>query len=152
MTNYHPLVPAPAELHIARTVALGIMQQCSTELSITADDAAIISERITALLAEQAFNMSPVTLMLIHRKLFADILPDAGQLRTDKTLESSLRACFDAEREFSYKGLNRQAVQQKLVDFSSKLLALAPFANGTKLAVLVFMEKYKQYKGMSGSL
>lgn len=86
------------------------MQQCSTELSITADDAAIISERITALLAEQAFHMSPVTLMLIHRKLFADILPDAGKLRTDKTLESSLRACFEAEKEFSYRGLRGQEV------------------------------------------
>lgn len=148
--NYHPLVPTPAELHIARTVALGIMQQCSADLAIKGNDAAIISERITYLLAEQAFHMSPVTLMFIHRKLFADILPDAGILRRDKKLNDYLRACFDAEREFSYKGLSRQAVQQKLADFSSRLLALAPFADGNRPAVLVFMEKYKQYKGMRG--
>lgn len=147
---YNPLAPTYTELHLARTVASTIMQQCSANLAITAGDAAIISERITDILAERAFNMSPVTLMLIHKKIFADILRDAGQLRSEaaQEVEKSLRACFETERASSYRGLTRYEVGQRLDAFAKELLKLTPFSAGNKYAVLVFMEKYKQFKGI----
>lgn len=110
----------------------------------------IVSERITELLLEQAFHMSLVTLMHIHKKLFTDILPDAGKLRSEaaQELEKSLRACFEAERASSYRGLTMCEVKERLDAFAKELLELVPFAEGNKYAVLVFMEKYKQFKGI----
>ena len=52
-----------------------------TEVENNTKEADIVSARIAKLLGEKTFQFSPAEWLTIHRRLFEDVFPHAGQIR-----------------------------------------------------------------------
>ena len=57
-------------------------RQTRTEIEEGTKEADIVSARITELLGERTFRFSPAEWKTIHKRLFKDIFPHAGEYRT----------------------------------------------------------------------
>lgn len=129
-------------------------------------EADIVSGRIAELLSERAFKFSPATWIAIHRYLFADVFPHAGQLRdynisknewvlNGKTvfyasydsIQMTLDYDFKNEKEFSYKGLSKQELLKHIAKFTSDIWQIHPFCEGNTRSTAVFIIKYLSAKG-----
>ena len=100
-------------------------RQTRNEIEEGTKEADIVSARITELLGERAFQFSPAEWKTIHKRLFKDIFPHAGEYRTYNITKSewvlngetvlyasadSIRDTLDydfgREKNFSYEGLS----------------------------------------------
>lgn len=132
------------------------------------EEADKVSARITELLSEYTFNLSIVEFMSIHRRLFQDIYPFAGQIRDyniskkewvlngesvfyagAESLQATLEYDLSQEKRFSYKGLTQKEIVQHLAMFTANLWQIHPFGEGNTRTTAVFLMKYLRKLGFS---
>lgn len=136
------------------------------EIEDTTREADIVSLRITEILGEQAFRFSPAEWQTIHRRLFEGVFEHAGRFRpyniTKKewvlngetvyyascdSIKDTLEYDFNAERQFSYKGLPLQEVIKHVAKFVSDIWQIHPFCEGNTRATAVFLIQYLKTLG-----
>ena len=134
------------------------------------EEADVVSLRIAELLSEQAFQLSPVSWLGIHRRLFEGILDQAGKLRdynitkrewvlngdtviyapyTD--LMQTLDYDFGREKEFSYIGLSLPEAIEHIASFVAGIWQIHPFCEGNTRATAVLLIKYLRTLGFDVS-
>lgn len=132
------------------------------------EEADKVAARITELLSEKTFSMTPNQLYSIHRKLFDGIYKLAGQVRgynitknewvlrgeslfyeSYDNIASTLEYEIRQEKEFSYDGLGLDGAIKHLSHFCSYLWQIHPFCEGNTRATAVFMIKYLRSLGFS---
>lgn len=137
-----------------------------TEIENGTKEADIVSARIAKLLGEKTFQFSPAEWLTIHRRLFEDVFPHAGQIRqyniTKKewvlkgdtvtyaawdSIKDTLDYDFTAEKQFSYEGLSVDTAVKHLAKFTSDIWQIHPFCEGNTRATAVFMIKYMKVFG-----
>lgn len=131
-------------------------------------EADTVSYRITELLAEQTFSMSPAELIRIHRYLFTGIYKFAGRIRdyniTKKEwvldggtviyagaglIMDTLEYDISIERNFSYGGLSADEAVSHIARFISGLWQIHPFGEGNTRTTAVFLIKYLRNFGFN---
>lgn len=134
------------------------------------EEADIVSARIAEMLSESAFSFSIQEYVSIHRRLFKDIYPHAGKMRTYNItkkewilegdtvfygnaldLEATLRYDFSQEKEFSYLGLSMKETLHHLACFISRLWQIHIFGEGNTRTTAVFLIKYLRSLGFSAT-
>ena len=131
-------------------------------------EADTVSYRITELLTEQAFSMTPAELIRIHRYLFTGIYKFAGRIRdyniTKKEwvldggtviyagaglITETLEYDISTERDFSYEGLTADEAVRHIARFISNLWQIHPFGEGNTRTTAVFLIKYLRNFGFN---
>ena len=131
-------------------------------------EADTVSYRITELLTEQAFSMTPAELIRIHRYLFTGIYKFAGRIRdyniTKKEwvldggtviyagaglITETLEYDISTERDFSYEGLTADEAVRHIARFISNLWQVHPFGEGNTRTTAVFLIKYLRSFGFN---
>ncbi len=132
-------------------------------------EADIVSLRIVEMLFRNGFSFRPTTLLHIHKELFQDIFDSSipvGEYRTvnitknelvlkgDTVIYSdfpliaaTLDYDFQQERDFSYTGLNKQAIVAHIQSFISGIWQIHPFREGNTRTITVFLIKYLRSLG-----
>ena len=137
------------------------------EIEDETKEADIVSARITQLLGEKTFRVSPVEWMSIHRRLFEGVFDHAGRVRTYNitkkewvlkgetviyaswdSIKDTLDYDFRAEKEFSYEGLSLDGIIKHLAKFASDIWQIHPFSEGNTRATAVFIIKYMKTLGL----
>ena len=132
------------------------------------EEADKVSVRITEILSEKAFNFSIAELLNIHKRLFKDILDEAGIFRnynfTKKewvlngdtviyspfeTIKETLEYDFNQEKNFSYKNLNLDEFIKHVCKFTSNIWQIHPFCEGNTRTTAVFIIKYLRTFGFN---
>ncbi len=130
------------------------------------EEADKVATRITELLSEHSFTLSPATYIAIHQHLFQGIYPYAGKLRdyniskkewvldgdsvyyaSATSLKETLAYDIEQEQKFSYKGLSIDEVIQHIVSFLANLWQIHPFGEGNTRTTAVFIIKYLRVLG-----
>lgn len=141
-------------------------QQTNRTAQDRTEEADKVSARMTELLSEQTFSLSPVEYIAIHRRLFQDIYPFAGKLRdyniskkewvlngetvlyaSADSLQATLEYDLNQEKQFSYRGLSQAEILQHLAHFTANLWQIHPFGEGNTRTTAVFLIKYLQKLG-----
>jgi len=136
-------------------------RQSRTEIEDGTKEADIVSARIAELLGERTFQFSPAEWKTIHKRLFKDIFPHAGEYRTYNITKSewvlngetvlyasadSIRDTLDydfgQEKEFSYEGLSVGDAVKHIAKFTSGIWQIHPFCEGNTRSTAVFIIKY----------
>ncbi len=136
-------------------------RKSTAEIEEETKEADIVSARITELLGEKTFQFSPAEWKTIHKRLFKDIFPHAGEYRTYNITKSewvlggetvlyasadSIRATLDydfgQEKNFSYEGLSVGDALKHVVKFTSGIWQIHPFCEGNTRSTAVFIIKY----------
>ena len=131
-------------------------------------EADTVSYRITELLAEQAFSMTPAELIRIHRYLFTGIYKFAGRIRDYNItkrewvldgntviyagaglITETLEYDIATERDFSYEGLTADEAVRHIARFISNLWQIHPFGEGNTRTTAVFLIKYLRNFGFN---
>lgn len=129
-------------------------------------EADIVSTRIAALLQEDGFTLSPVTLKHIHKNLFSGIYSHAGEFRkyniskdepilggrsvkyaNYQMIEDTFTYDFDQEKKKSYAGLSSEEVVKRIANFTSAIWQVHAFGEGNTRTTAVFIQKYLNYMG-----
>lgn len=132
------------------------------------EEADKVAVRITEILSEKAFNFSPNELLNIHKRLFKNIINEAGIYRdynfTKKEwvlngdtviyapfemIKESLEYDFEQERNFLYKDLNLDESIKHLCRFTSNIWQIHPFCEGNTRTTAVFIIKYLRTFGFN---
>ncbi len=143
-------------------------RQTRTEIEEGTKEADIVSARITELLGEKTFQFSPAEWKNIHKRLFKDIFPHAGEYRTYNITKSewvlngetvlyasaaSIRETLDydfgQEKQFSYEGLTAGDAVKHIAKFTSGIWQIHPFCEGNTRSTAVFIIKYLKTFGFS---
>lgn len=130
------------------------------------DEADIVSQRITEILAEPTFSFSPASYVSIHRKLFAGIYKHAGKIRdynitksewvlkkdtvryeSADAIAATLEYEFDRERRFNYKGLSSQETISHFSQFIADVWQIHAFGEGNTRTTAIFAIKYLRMLG-----
>jgi fido (protein-threonine AMPylation protein) len=130
------------------------------------EEADKVAARITEILNEKTFNLSPAEYLSIHRRLFQGIYKHAGKIRDynitkpewvldgetvlyagAESLEAALTYDFQQEKAFNYVGLSRQQIIEHLAHFISYLWQIHPFGEGNTRTTAVFLIKYLRKLG-----
>ena len=130
------------------------------------DEADIVSQRITEILAEPTFSFSPASYVSIHRKLFAGIYKHAGKIRdynitksewvlkkdtvryeSADAIAATLEYEFDRERRFNYKGLSSQETISHFSQFIADVRQIHAFGEGNTRTTAIFAIKYLRMLG-----
>ena len=125
------------------------------------EEADKVSERIVAVINDGGFAFTPEYFISIHAKLFKDVLPTAGKLRTVNirkrewvlkddsvtygdatTLKQSLIRDFIDEREFDYGGKTPRKIIPHFARSIAQIWQLHPFGEGNTRTTAVFTIKY----------
>ncbi|GHV52166.1 cell filamentation protein Fic [Synergistales bacterium] len=125
------------------------------------EEADKVSLRITELLAEKTFTLSPVEITSIHRRLFNGIYDFAGKIRdynikkdewvlggatvyyaSAYNIRETLDYDFAQEKSFSYAGLDARKTARHIAKFISGLWQIHAFGEGNTRATAVFTIKY----------
>lgn len=136
-------------------------RQSRIEIEEGTKEADIVSARITELLGERTFQFSPVEWKAIHKRLFKDVFPNAGEYRTYNITKSewvlngetvlyasadSIRDTLDydfgQEKFFSYEGLSAGEAARHIAKFTSGIWQIHPFCEGNTRSTAVFIIKY----------
>ena len=139
-----------------------------TEIEEGTKEADIVSARIAELLGERTFQFSPAEWKTIHKRLFKDIFPHAGEYRTYNITKSewvlngetvlyasadSIRDTLDydfgQEKQFSYAGLSAGDAVKHIAKFTSGIWQIHPFCEGNTRSMAVFIIKYLRTFGFS---
>ena len=143
-------------------------RQSRTEIEDGTKEADIVSARIAELLGERTFQFSPAEWKTIHKRLFKDIFPHAGEYRTYNITKSewvlngetvlyasadSIRDTLDydfgREKNFSYEGLSADDAVKHIAKFTSGIWQIHPFCEGNTRSTAVFIIKYLKTFGFS---
>ena len=130
------------------------------------EEADKVSARITEILSEQTFTLSPIEYLTIHRRLFQDIYNHAGKIRdynitkrewilngetvlyaSAESLKPTLEYDIEQEKKFSYKGLNQQEIIEHIAHFISFLWQIHIFGEGNTRTTAIFLIKYLRKLG-----
>ncbi len=130
------------------------------------EEADKVATRITELLSEDSFTLSPATYIAIHQHLFQGIYPYAGKLRdyniskkewvldgdsvyyaSATSLKETLAYDIEQEQKFTYRGLSIDEVIQHIVSFVANLWQIHPFGEGNTRTTAVFIIKYLRVLG-----
>ena len=131
-------------------------------------EADMVSLRISELLLEKAFSFTPSEYLSIHRRLFKDIYPYAGNIRdyniTKKEwildgdtvtygsvseLEATLLYDIEQEKSFSYANLDMSDCIHHLATFVARLWQIHVFGEGNTRTTAVFFIKYLRTLGFA---
>jgi fido (protein-threonine AMPylation protein) len=129
-------------------------------------EADLVSLRITKLLSNDAFDLSCIQLLSIHRNLFEDIYDFAGKFRdcniskkewvldgasvtySDfELLKETVEYDISQERNFSYASLGEKEIIKHFSKFISGFWQIHPFGEGNTRTVAVFAIKYLRTLG-----
>ncbi|MCW3805629.1 Fic family protein [Plebeiibacterium marinum] len=130
------------------------------------EEADKVSARITEILSEQTFTLSPIEYLTIHRRLFQGIYNHAGKIRdynitkrewilngetvlyaSAESLKPTLEYDIEQEKKFSYKGLNQQEIIEHIAHFISFLWQIHIFGEGNTRTTAIFLIKYLRKLG-----
>ena len=130
------------------------------------DEADIVSQRITGILAEPTFSFSPASYVSIHRKLFAGVYKHAGKIRdynitksewvlkkdtvryeSADVIAATLEYEFERERRFNYKGLSPQETIAHFSRFIADVWQIHAFGEGNTRTTAIFATKYLRTLG-----
>lgn len=125
-----------------------------------------VSVKITKLIYENSFSLSPGEVISIHKELFEDVFDFAGELRQvnltkkewvldrdtvyyadARDLMATLNYDLSIERNFEYAGLSMDECIEHLADFIAKLWQIHPFREGNTRTVAVFLIRYLRTLG-----
>jgi fido (protein-threonine AMPylation protein) len=125
------------------------------------EEADKVSVKITRALASNGFNLSPNTLLEIHRQLFTGIYSHAGTFRKEnitkiqwvldgdtvtysdyRTAMGSIEYDIEKEKNFSYNDLTESEFINHFSKFVSDLWQIHPFREGNTRTIAVFTIKY----------
>ncbi|AUI67170.1 MULTISPECIES: Fic family protein [Glaesserella] len=134
------------------------------------EEADKVSVRIAKLLSEPAFSFNAHQYLAIHKYLFQDIYPHAGQIRTynitkkewilegatvtygtASELKATLEYDLEQERNFSYKNLSMTEIIEHLAVFISRLWQIHVFEEGNTRTTAVFFIKYLKTLGFEAT-
>jgi fido (protein-threonine AMPylation protein) len=129
-------------------------------------EADLVSLRITKLLSNDAFDLSCIQLLSIHKNLFEDIYDFAGKFRTYniskkewvldglsviygdfEQLKETVEHDIEQEKNFSYAGLGEKEIIKHFSKFVANFWQIHPFGEGNTRAVAVFAIKYLRVLG-----
>jgi fido (protein-threonine AMPylation protein) len=129
-------------------------------------EADFVSQRISEILSERAFTLSPIELLSIHKHMFEDIYEFAGKVRTyniskkeyilsgetveygDYTnLKEMIEHDIDKEKCFDYSALKDADRVSHFAKFIADLWQIHPFAEGNTRTTAVFAIKYLRTLG-----
>ena len=130
------------------------------------DEADIVSQRITEILAEPTFSFSPASYTSIHRKLFSGIYKYAGKIRdynitknewvlkkdtvryeSADVIVATLEYEFARERNFNYRGLSPQETISHFSRFIADVWQIHAFGEGNTRTTAIFAVKYLRSLG-----
>lgn len=130
------------------------------------EEADKVSARITEILSEQTFTLSPIEYLTIHRRLFQGIYNHAGKIRdynitkqewilngetvlyaSAESLKPTLEYDIEQEKKFSYKGLSQQEIIEHIAHFISFLWQIHIFGEGNTRTTAIFLIKYLRKLG-----
>ncbi len=136
-------------------------EQKEVKNDIETEEADKVAVRITEILSENAFSFSPAELKNIHKRLFEEIIENAGIYRnynftkkewvlngdsvtyaSFESIEDTLDYDFKEEKEFSYKDLSINESIKHLCRFISNIWQIHPFCEGNTRTTAVFLIKY----------
>ena len=128
---------------------------------VETEEADKVSVRIATLLSEKSFVFSPIQYLSIHKKLFEGIYDHAGKIRDYNiskeewvlngdtviygsaiNLNEILEYDLEKEKNFDYKGLNKDDVIKHLSRFVADLWQIHVFGEGNTRTTAVFLIKY----------
>ena len=131
-------------------------------------EADIVSLRISELLLEKSFSFTPNEYLSIHRQLFTDIYPHAGNIRdyniTKKEwildgdtvtygsvseLGATLLYDIEQEKTFSYANIDMSETIRHLATFVARLWQIHVFGEGNTRTTAVFFIKYLRTLGFT---
>lgn len=132
------------------------------------EEADKVSARITEILSEKTFSLTPTQLTSIHRRLFDGTFKFAGQIRdynitksewvlkgdtvfyaSCEDIKDTLEYDIENERKFSYSGVPVDDAIKHLVRFCANLWQIHPFGEGNTRTTAVFMIKYMRSLGLN---
>ena len=130
------------------------------------DEADIVSQRMTEILAEPTFSFSPASYVSIHRKLFFGIYKFAGKIRdynitksewvlkkdtvryeSAEGIAATLEYEFERERNFNYRGLSPQETISHFSRFIADVWQIHAFGEGNTRTTGIFAVKYLRTLG-----
>jgi len=130
------------------------------------DEADIVSQRITEILAEPTFSFSPEQLVSIHRRLFDGIYKYAGTIRDYNItknewvlkgdtvqyascfrLVETMAFDFSEEKKFSYAAVSMDEVIRHFSKFIAGIWQIHPFGEGNTRTISTFAMKYLRTLG-----
>ena len=128
--------------------------------SIT-EEADKVAVNIAKVLSEKSFVLSPAQYLDIHKKLFYNVFPHAGKIRTyniskkewvldgdtviyggASLLKETLNYDFEVEKSFDYNGLNNNEFVSHIAKFIANLWQIHVFSEGNTRTTAVFLIKY----------
>ena len=131
-------------------------------------EADIVSLRMSEILLEKAFSFTPTEYLSIHRQLFVDIYPHAGNIRdfniTKKEwildgdtvtygsvseLGATLLYDIEQEKTFSYANIDMSETIRHLATFVASLWQIHVFGEGNTRTTAVFFIKYLRTLGFT---
>jgi cell filamentation protein len=90
-----------------------------------------------------------IHLQQIHARIFQDLFPWAGQLRSPES-SSSLETLFDRlARENRLKGCDGDAWSQRSIEYFREITAIEPFIDGNEFASLEFFRQLANENNMT---
>lgn len=124
-------------------------------------EADLVSVRIAEILSEKTFQFSPASYINIHKRLFENLFPHAGQLRTYNitkkewvlngetvfyasfdSIRETLEYDFEQERQFSYQTISVPEAVKHIALFTSGIWQIHPFCEGNTRTTAVFIIQY----------
>ena len=130
------------------------------------DEADIVSQHMTEILAEPTFSFSPEQLVSIHRRLFEGIYKHAGSIRDYNItknewvlkgdtvkyasyfrLVETIAFDFAEEKKFSYASISMDEVIRHFSKFIAGIWQIHPFGEGNTRTTSVFAIKYLRTLG-----
>ena len=133
-------------------------------------EADIVSLRMSEILLEKAFSFTPTEYLSIHRQLFVDIYPHAGNIRdfniTKKEwildgdtvtygsvseLGATLLYDIEQEKTFSYANIDMSETIRHLATFVARLWQIHVFGEGNTRTTAVFFIKYLRTLGFTAT-
>ena len=130
------------------------------------DEADIVSQRMTEVLAEPTFSFSPASYVSIHRKLFLGIYKHAGKIRdynitksewvlkkdtvryeSAEVIAATLEYEFEREHNFNYRGLSPQETISHFSRFIADVWQIHAFGEGNTRTTGIFAVKYLRTLG-----
>jgi len=129
-------------------------------------EADLVSLRITKLLSNDSFNLSPIQFLSIHKSLFKDIYDFAGKYRTYniskkewvldgasviygnyEQLKETVAYDIEQEKNFDYSKMDSKKIIKHFSKFIANFWQIHPFGEGNTRTVAVFAIKYLRTLG-----
>ena len=134
--------------------------------NIRTEEADKVSARIVEVLSENSFHFSITEILNIHKRLFADVLKNAGEFRkynitkkesvldgdtviysSYEKIKETLDYDLEQERNFSYKDLTIDELVKHISTFTANIWQVHPFREGNTRTIAVFIIKYLRTLG-----